>query len=109
MGAQDSELDAEMVAVNAMRASEIKKKLTEMSIGTSGVFEVCVSAILACPLCILEIAHDPSCVFMGASATTLLHGLARERLGGGSATEGMVLVVELPHYSLFSPNSSCAA
>lgn len=39
-GRDEDALAAEMVLVRAMRASQIKQSLTEMSIGTAGVFEV---------------------------------------------------------------------
>lgn len=39
-GKDEDALAAEMVLVRAMRASQIKQSLAEMSIGTAGVFEV---------------------------------------------------------------------
>lgn len=45
---------AEMILVRAMRASQIKQSLAEMSIGTAGVFEVgTVCSLFTSECCVL--------------------------------------------------------
>lgn len=75
MGVEENAVEAEMANVRGMRASEIKKSLAEMSVGTAGVFEVGFCA----PVYVSRVACGGMCQpLLKAHANTLTYEWAND-------------------------------